>query len=365
MIKSYMKDGKKLFEVFVAERDRTKKLVARRKRNIANERLAKEIEFQFKIELSHVAHAAPIWTWEHWHRECVKRMKAFLQISTLQNYEGRLKKWIPKEWGQREISSFTVGDITDLLDFVAASETPVSQKHILKLVRRIFQMAVDDGLIPRNPTMGIKVKHIEAEKKVLTAKEAEIFLQAAKDTNHRFYSIWAFALKTGMRSGEMYALKWSDVDLEAGIISVTKQWTNKIGFAPTKTRENRVVPISPDLKEFLIELMRDQKSDQDFILPHLVEWTNGEQAQVTRDFCKTIGVTEVKFHDLRATFITNLLSQGVALVKVMAIVGHRKMATTDIYLRLAGVEIKGATDTMGFQLPKVSGGAQVFQFQRR
>lgn len=79
-----------------------------------------------------------------------------------------------------------------------------------------------------------------------------------------------------MRSGEMYTLKWSDVDLEAGIISVTKQWTYKIGFAPTKTRENRIVPISPDLREFLIELMRDQKSDQDFILPLLVEWTNGE-----------------------------------------------------------------------------------------
>lgn len=59
----------------------------------------------------------------------------------------------------------------------------------------------------------------------------------------------------------------------------------------------------------------------DLVLPRLDEWTNGMQAQVTKEFCEAIGVTPIKFHDLRATFITNLLASGVPLVKVMAIVG--------------------------------------------
>ena len=59
---------------------------------------------------------------------------------------------------------------------------------------------------------------------------------------------------------------------------------------------------------------------------------------------------EVKFHDLRATFITNMLSKGVALNVVMSIIGHRKIATTDVYNRLAGVRVKGSTDKFGYGL---------------
>jgi integrase len=72
---------------------------------------------------------------------------------------------------------------------------------------------------------------------------------------------------------------------------------------------------------------------------------------VLRDFCEGIGITSVKFHDLRATFITRMLSQGVPLAVVMAIVGHSSIKTTQAYLRLAGLELKGATDKLDIELP--------------
>ena len=56
----------------------------------------------------------------------------------------------------------------------------------------------------------------------------------------------------------------------------------------------------------------------------------------------------MKFHDLRATFITNMLSKGAALNVVMSIVGHRRIATADIYNRLAGVGVKGSTNKIGY-----------------
>jgi len=59
----------------------------------------------------------------------------------------------------------------------------------------------------------------------------------------------------------------------------------------------------------------------------------------------------VKFHDLRATFITNMLAQGVPITIVMKIVGHSKMSTTDEYNRLAGVAVKGSTNKLGYNLP--------------
>jgi len=91
------------------------------------------------------------------------------------------------------------------------------------MVKRIFQMAVEDGAIDRNPCTGINVRVSEVVQKVLTNKEVEIFLSEAKLANHRFYPVWLMALMTGMQSGELYALRWSDIDLDAQTISVTRQ----------------------------------------------------------------------------------------------------------------------------------------------
>ena len=70
----------------------------------------------------------------------------------------------------------------------------------------------------------------------------------------------------------------------------------------------------------------------------------------------------MKFHDLRATFITNLLAQGVSVAKVMKLVGHSRSSTTDRYLRLAGVFTKGTTDSLGYTLPRALEGKVVELF---
>ncbi len=360
MIKSYMKDGKKYFEVYLHVRDRTGKLITRRKRGFTTEKTAKEHEFSLKVELSHIKKAAPIWTWAKWHSEALRRMRITCKRATVYNYEGRVTRWIPESWKDKPLASITQGDIIAIIERIKESPDKVSPKYFVALLRRLFQMAVEEKIIDVNPLATLRVKEAKNVQMVLNSKEAEILLEEARKVNHRFYPIWVMALKTGMRSGEMYALLWSDVDFESGLIKVTKQWTNKDGVTPTKTGENRVVPISSDLKAFLMEMSLARESVTDPVLPRLKEWTNGMQADVLRDFCEMVGITQVKFHDLRATFITNLLSQGVPLVKVMAIVGHRKMATTDRYLRLSGVDLQGQTEAMGFQIPSGKD-AQVLQ----
>ena len=80
------------------------------------------------------------------------------------------------------------------------------------------------------------------------------------------------------------------------------------------------------------------------------EWRTGQQLEFLKDFCRGIGISEIKFHDLRTTFITNMLSRGAALNVVMSIVGHRRIATTDIYNRLAGIGVKGSTNKLSYGL---------------
>ena len=194
------------------------------------------------------------------------------------------------------------------------------------------------------------VKVPESKKSVLTTTEVDIFLREAKNTNHRFYPVWVLALFTGMRSGELYALKWSDIDMDSQIISVSRAWNSKNGFTPTKNQKTRVVPISQELLSFLKKL-KLESGKSEFVLPRLIEWERGEAARIIREFCRSLSISEIKFHDLRATFITNLLAQGEPLVRVMATVGHSDMETTNVYLRLAGVELKGTTENLAYKLP--------------
>ena len=383
--KIYYHDSKRYFEVRVFKRSpsgqrlRQKTKFDSKGNRISSKKVADQIEYELKKELDSLTESSDSYTWKRWHRECLKRMRLTLKESTAISYDGGLTKWLPKEWREKDIAKISRNDVFELIfESIKDNENsnPRIQRAVLKKIRRIFQMAIEEGIIARNPSVGITVKVPPPVKKVLNSNQANSLLWNSKDCNHRCYYQWAFALLTGMRNGEIYTLRWSDIDFETGLISVTKQWTSKDGLHPTKGNRNRVVPISPELKELLLELKqlgsfketlqpgvnKQRKASgiphesepvtfDDLVLPRYPEWKRGEQAKVLKGFCRQIGITEIKFHDLRATFITNLLSQGVSLAKTMAIVGHSEIATTNEYLRLAGVDIKkDTTEKLGYTL---------------
>ena len=97
MIKSYSKNGKKIYEAIARKRNSLGRELWRSQKGITSERKAKEIEFQLKCELHKIVSGQHLkWTWKDWQQECLKRMKLFLKKSTIINYDGQLKKWLPK-----------------------------------------------------------------------------------------------------------------------------------------------------------------------------------------------------------------------------------------------------------------------------
>lgn len=354
-IKSYMKDGKKFFKVEIKVRDKAGKQIYRSKQALTSERKALEMEFKFKKELENLCSGKPSTNWIEWVKHCVNRMRPTHTAATVDNYAGVLGKWVHPYWKDKNIQEITKADVHNIV-FVEHSHTTSHTKgNILKMTKRVLQMACEEDIIHRNPCMGVSVKHDEVEQKVLSSQEVEKFLGEAKSVDHRFYPVWVAALMTGMRSGELFALNWGDVDFDTKLIRVNKAWCSKVGITSTKTRKNRVVPISEDLLLFLKRL-KLETGTAGFVLPRLWEWEQGHQALITREFCVAAGVTPIKFHDMRATFITNLLSKGVSLARVMAIVGHSEIKTTNGYLRRAGVDLKGSTEELGYKLPTESEG---------
>jgi len=248
-IRTYIENEKKFYEVYINGFNSRGTRIQRKRRGIETLRKAELIEFELKRELAILKEQKVNPRWEEWLEECFNQMKLVYRPSTLYSYEKTVNKWINKNWQGRELKDITKMDVHRIIYEVITDDvgTQFTRKYVLKIIKRIFQMAMDNGYIDRNPAQGLMVKVPETEKKVLTNSEAEIFLAAARDTDHRFYPVWLLALFTGCRSGELFALKWTDVDFESRTISINKAWNSKNGFTPTKNQKTRAVPISEDL----------------------------------------------------------------------------------------------------------------------
>ncbi len=135
------------------------------------------------------------------------------------------------------------------------------------------------------------------------------------------------------------------VNLEHRQILVNCSWSSKDGYKSTKSGDDRVVEIPKPLLPVLQEL-KLKSAGSEFVLPRLSKWDKGEQARELRFFLKTLGLPEIRFHDLRASWATMLLSKGVPPSQVMSMGGWKDMDTMMIYMRKAGIDIKNSTSVL-------------------
>jgi len=160
------KEGKKLYEIYVSIRLKGKRLQTRRRRKdlqgkfISSLPTARKVEFELKRELVGQKEGQPIWKWEGWLEECLRRMQFSLKHSTVNNYRKILNKWIPKFWSEEELQNLTKADVHNLIFESMFSTTPHQKKNLHKALRRIFEMAVEEGAINKNPARGIKVTYL-------------------------------------------------------------------------------------------------------------------------------------------------------------------------------------------------------------
>jgi hypothetical protein len=135
-----------------------------------------------------------------------------------------------------------------------------------------------------------------------------------------------------------------------GFIRVRRNWNSRLkSVGPTKGGYWRTVPISSEFYWFLVydRKIEDMKPG-DYLLPHFSEWKTGYQAQLLRGFCEANKLPSIRFHTLRACFATQLISIGIPATVVMKIAGWKDMKTMQRYIRLAGIDEAGATESLRF-----------------
>lgn len=120
--------------------------------------------------------------------------------------------------------------------------------------------------------------------------------------------------------------------------------------------------MNPELETLLKEL-RLTSNGRSHVLPRFKDWDKGYQARILRMFCKGIGVPSVKFHTLRACFATLLVQNGVAPAQVTAMGGWKDQETMAIYIRRAGIDIKGAAASLKLLPSREAAGRVVSLFR--
>ncbi len=290
---------------------------------------------------------------DFWYRTYCKHT---IRLTTQIEYENRIYQHIIPEIGIIPLNQLTQSDLQQFyarersggrkirIETYGAGLSDRVIRAIHTNCRSALEKAVQDGLMKINPAIGCKLPPKKSrEMKVLTQSEIIRFLNRAKEED--YYELFLLELATGMRRGEILALKWSDLNFKTGELRIERQVNvihGEIIISEPKTKSSIRTAILPDaLLKILLEYRESVESE--WIFPSPIDDTKPRNPPAVRKRLQMIleraGCPKVRFHDLRHTFATMSLENGMDIKSLSAMLGHISSETTiDIYSHV--------TDTM-------------------
>ena len=229
---------------------------------------------------------------------------------------------------------------------------PKTVRNIHQMIGSAYNLALEQRLVTKNPTQGCALPKVEhKEMKTLTADQLSTFFHEAKDSG--VYELYYLDLATGLRRGELLGLKWTDVDLVRGILKIQRaisRQNGKVVEAPLKTKNAyRTLPLSADAISVLMHQRRKTGSSEwVFPSPTGCPMSPDSVLHMLHRVLKRAGLPRIRFHDLRHTFATMALQNGVDVKTVSSMLGHYSAGfTLDTYAHVTTDAQLKAAQTMG------------------
>jgi integrase len=323
--------------------------------------------------------------------------KPRVRATTFRSYEAMTTRFLIPGLGSRRLGALTVSEVREFLTRVATAcqccvrgtdakrdrnhrdpgrrprccavgkccGTTVSAATV-RYVRALLSTALADGvredLLGRNVAAAVRLPSPRARFEPFTASEARKYLRAARE--HRHGPLYELALRTGLRQGELLGLRWTDLDLDAGHLTVRRTLARTPGgatFQDVKThRSARRITIPRECITALRWYHRRQEADRRqageawrdlglvFTRPTGGPLDPAYVHRVHQILCELADIRKIRFHDLRHSAATLLLEQGVELIVVKDLLGHAQINTTaDIYAHVRLRLQRQAIEAMG------------------
>ena len=270
-----------------------------------------------------------------------------VKATTFERYEQITRLHLKPALGRVKLKALTPAHVRGLYrEKQQAGLSARTVRYIHTALHKALKQAVMDGLIPRNATEAVKPPQpTREEMRPLTPEQAKLLLQVAHESGDRLEALYVLAIHTGLRQGELLGLKWDDVDLDDGSLQVRRTLAiTKNGFvftSPKTSGSRRSVKLTRRATEALRSHLERQLGEIDRVGSLWSE--NGlifasetgeplDRRAVTKlkfkPLLKRAGLPEIRFHDLRHTCATLLLTRNVNPKIVSEMLGHSTIAIT-------------------------------------
>ena len=280
-----------------------------------------------------------------------------LQPGTLRRYRGIVDHYLKPDLGAHRVDRLTALEITKARNRWLAGKpatktdkgrralAPRSVHQHLAVLHKALADAVRLGEIPFNPCAAVEAPRADYfDPVVLDAEGARRMIEAARETE--FFAPVLLALSTGMRRGEILALRWSDVDFAAGTVNVRRsayqgEGGERVEKEPKSRSGRRVLPLpafaATELKKVAIELKTRRLAHPElgFASPLVCQRPDvggplalGTFSSKFRTFATANGFAGTRFHDLRHTFGTLNAAAGANPAALALMLGHSSAAFT-------------------------------------
>ncbi len=267
-----------------------------------------------------------------------------LAANTVRGYRVNIVNHVNPVIGKYYLEEITADVLDELFDELRAKGlSGTSQKYVYRVLHKAFETGVKRREIPFNFCDMIEAPKLSTEaNKCFTDEEMAVFTDFLISGDVSFCLPCMFALLLGLRRGEVLGLRWTDI--EGGTVHVQRTATpinDGYEFSPCKTDKSQRDILLPDIILFKLEEWRDIQSDFGFSSDYVFMQQSGKLLSATtlnkkfKQLLSDAGLPDVRFHDLRHSFASYLVSNNVPITIVSQMLGHSKTSTTaDIYLHV-------------------------------
>jgi integrase len=261
------------------------------------------------------------------------------RTSTQCGYRSQLDRHIMPALGALKVAEVSFADISRLHASISR-RAPTAANRTIALVSRIFTLAMRWGMRTDNPCRGVERNPDNPQERYLMGSElVRLATALAEFPDETAANAIRLLLLTGARCGETLAAKWHDLDLERGV------WCKPSSH--TKQKKTHRVPLSEAAVTLLEGMAKSAPIGAVYVFPSLGGGNIPHRRDLKRAWQavrKAADLPGVRLHDLRHSYASVLVSAGMSLPIIGALLGHTSPTTTQRYAHLADDPLRHATE---------------------